>query len=140
MLVKIDFKSMRRPCAGELGDSVVKDSWKVTRAAVRRMFGRDRESTDGNVPMLSAPQLERVRQLAFAKSRELKLSETRASLLADAIVGRVGKTIVLALPLGLGKANHIANALYAKAAADRSIRLTIFTALTLEPPRAHQEL
>jgi acyl-CoA hydrolase len=60
--------------------------------------------------------------------------------LADAIVERVGKTIVLALPLGLGKANHIANALYAKAVADRSIRLTIFTALTLEPPRARQEL
>jgi len=60
--------------------------------------------------------------------------------LADAIVERVGKTIVLALPLGLGKANHIANALYAKAAADPSIRLTIFTALTLEPPRAKSEI
>ena len=44
----------------------------------------------------------------------------------------VGKSIVLALPLGLGKANHIANAIYARAAADRSIQLTIFTALTLE--------
>jgi acyl-CoA hydrolase len=63
-----------------------------------------------------------------------------AGRLADAIVERVGKTIALALPLGLGKANHIANALYAKALADRSIRLTIFTALTLEPPRARQEL
>jgi acyl-CoA hydrolase len=63
-----------------------------------------------------------------------------AGRLADAIIERVGKTIVLALPLGLGKANHIANALYAKAAADRSIKLTIFTALTLEPPHAHQEL
>ena len=63
-----------------------------------------------------------------------------AGRLADAIVERVGKTVVLALPLGLGKANHIANALYAKAVADRSIKLTIFTALTLEPPRAHQEL
>src|SRR5215469_60844 len=60
--------------------------------------------------------------------------------LADAIIERVGKTIVLALPLGLGKANHIANALYAKAVADPSLRLTIFTALTLEVPRARQEL
>jgi acyl-CoA hydrolase len=60
--------------------------------------------------------------------------------LADVIVEKVGKTIVLALPLGLGKANHIANALYAKAVADRSIRLTIFTALTLEAPRAKSAL
>ncbi|MBN8936749.1 MAG: acetyl-CoA hydrolase [Rhizobiales bacterium] len=63
-----------------------------------------------------------------------------AERLADAIVERVGKTIVLALPLGLGKANHIANALYAKAVADRSIRLTIFTGLTLEAPRAKGDL
>jgi acyl-CoA hydrolase len=60
--------------------------------------------------------------------------------LADAIVEKVGKTIVLALPLGLGKANHIANALYDKAAADPSIKLTIFTALTLEAPHAKNEL
>jgi acyl-CoA hydrolase len=60
--------------------------------------------------------------------------------LADAIIDKVGKTIVLALPLGLGKANHIVNALYAKAVADRSINLTIFTALTLEAPRAKSEL
>src|ERR1700760_520309 len=63
-----------------------------------------------------------------------------AARLADTIVEKVGKHIVLALPLGLGKANHIANALYAKAAADRSIKLTIFTALTLEAPRAKSEL
>ena len=73
--------------AGELGDSMVKDSWKATRVAVRRVFGRDRECAIGDVPMLSAPQLERVRRLAFAKARELNLSETRASLLADAIIG-----------------------------------------------------
>ncbi len=60
--------------------------------------------------------------------------------LADAIVEKVGKTIILALPLGLGKANHIANALYAKAAVDRSIALRIFTALTLEPPRPKSDL
>lgn len=60
--------------------------------------------------------------------------------LADSVVERVGKTIVLALPLGLGKANHIANALYAKAVSDRSLRLTIFTGLTLEPPTPKSEL
>ena len=63
-----------------------------------------------------------------------------AARLADAIIERVGKTIVLAMPLGLGKANHIANALYDRAAADPSLNLTIFTALTLEPPRAKNEL
>jgi acyl-CoA hydrolase len=60
--------------------------------------------------------------------------------LADAIVARVGKSIVLALPLGLGKANHVANALYARAVADPSIRLRIFTALTLEKPHAKSGL
>jgi acyl-CoA hydrolase len=63
-----------------------------------------------------------------------------ADRLAEAIVARVGKKIVLALPLGLGKANHIANALFARAAADRSIELRIFTALTLEKPRAKSAL
>ena len=59
---------------------------------------------------------------------------------ADAIIERVGKKIVLALPLGLGKANHIANAMFARAAADQSIHLRIFTALTLEEPRAKSGL
>ena len=54
---------------------------------------------------------------------------------AEAIIARVGKDIVLGLPLGLGKANHVANALFARAAADASIELHIFTALTLEKPR-----
>jgi acyl-CoA hydrolase len=63
-----------------------------------------------------------------------------AARLADSIVERVGRAIVLALPLGLGKANHIANALYAKAAADRTIKLTIFTGLTLVAPHPKNEL
>lgn len=65
---------------------------------------------------------------------------TDPEALAEAIIRKVGKKIVLALPLGLGKANHIANALYAHAVADPSISLNIFTALTLEPPRAGSEL
>ena len=47
---------------------------------------------------------------------------------------------MLALPLALGKANHIANAFYTRAKADPSIDLTIFTALTLERPSAPNAL
>jgi acyl-CoA hydrolase len=65
---------------------------------------------------------------------------TDADQLADEIIREVGKTIVLGLPLGLGKANHVANALYRRAAADPSISLTIFTALTLEKPRYASDL
>jgi acyl-CoA hydrolase len=63
-----------------------------------------------------------------------------ANRLAEALVERVGKDIGLALPLGLGKANHVANALFARAAADASMQLRIFTALTLELPRPRSEL
>jgi Acetyl-CoA hydrolase/transferase C-terminal domain len=55
--------------------------------------------------------------------------------LAEDIIRDVGTNLVVGLPLGLGKANHIVNALYARAAADRSINLTLFSALTLEKPR-----
>lgn len=63
-----------------------------------------------------------------------------ADAVVDAIIARVGTTIVLALPLGLGKANRIANALYARAQADPSLSLTIFTALTLEVPRPGSDM
>ncbi len=63
-----------------------------------------------------------------------------AERLADAVLARVGKAIVLAMPLGLGKANHLANVLFARAAADLTMRLRIFTALTLEKPHASSEL
>jgi hypothetical protein len=60
---------------------------------------------------------------------------TDPDAIADDIIRDVGKKLVVGLPLGLGKANHIANALYARAAADPSIELTFFTALTLEKPK-----
>src|SRR5205807_5724767 len=63
-----------------------------------------------------------------------------SNAVADAIIATVGKRIVLGLPLGLGKANHIVNALFARAVADPSIKLTIFTALTLEKPRPKTDL
>ncbi len=55
--------------------------------------------------------------------------------IAEDIIRDVGTTLVVGLPLGLGKANHIVNALYARAIADRSVNLTFFSALTLEKPR-----
>lgn len=55
--------------------------------------------------------------------------------IAEDIIRDVGTNLVVGLPLGLGKANHVINALYARAASDRSIKLTFFSALTLEKPR-----
>ena len=60
--------------------------------------------------------------------------------LAAALLGALGPRVVMALPLGLGKANHIANEIFAAAAADAAIDLKIFTALTLEKPRYANEL
>ena len=64
----------------------------------------------------------------------------RADAVAGRIVERLDGKIVLGLPLGLGKANHVANALYKLARTDRGIELHISTALTLEPPRGSSEL
>lgn len=60
--------------------------------------------------------------------------------LAELIIESVGKKVVLALPLGLGKANHIANALLKRARNDPSISLEIYTALSLEKPVPKTEL
>jgi acetyl-CoA hydrolase/transferase-like protein len=60
---------------------------------------------------------------------------TDPEAIAEDIIRDVGTNLVVGLPLGLGKANHVINALYARAAADRSIKLTFFSALTLEKPR-----
>jgi hypothetical protein len=60
---------------------------------------------------------------------------TDPEAIAEDIIRDVGTDLVVGLPLGLGKANHIINALYARAAADRTINLTFFSALTLEKPK-----
>ena len=68
----------------------------------------------------------------------LKFKDVHA--LAGSIIDRVGKQVVLGLPLGLGKANLVANALYSRAVEDTSISLKIVTALTLEKPRGTNDL
>ncbi|MBX9710010.1 MAG: acetyl-CoA hydrolase [Xanthobacteraceae bacterium] len=63
-----------------------------------------------------------------------------AEAVVDDIIRECGKRLVVGLPLGLGKANHIINALVARAVADASVSLTLFTALTLEKPTPSADL
>lgn len=65
---------------------------------------------------------------------------SKAAELADQLISRLDGKIVMGLPLGLGKANLIVNAVYARAAKDPSIDLTILSALTLEVPRGSSVL
>ncbi len=67
------------------------------------------------------------------KSMSRFFSQTQACV--DTIIERVGKKIVLGLPLGAGKPNHFVNAIYDRAKQDPEINLTILTALTLEKPK-----
>lgn len=56
------------------------------------------------------------------------------------VIERIGKEIVLGIPLGLGKPNYFVNALYRRAKQDSAIRLTIMTALTLEKPKGSNDI
>ncbi len=58
----------------------------------------------------------------------------------DWIIERVGRCIVLATPLGLGKPNVLLNALYERAKNDETISLTIYTALSLARPKPASDL
>src|SRR5215469_3166921 len=58
----------------------------------------------------------------------------------DAVLRRVGQHIVLALPLGIGKPNPLANEFYRRALRDPALHLTIVTALSLLKPVARAPL
>ncbi len=58
----------------------------------------------------------------------------------DAAIRRVGRRIVLALPLGIGKPVAIANEFWRRALREPDLDLTIITALTLARPAARSEL
>ncbi|QOC21903.1 acetyl-CoA hydrolase [Wenzhouxiangella sp. AB-CW3] len=53
----------------------------------------------------------------------------------DKAIERVGKRLVVGLPLGLGKPNRLVNAFYQRACSDPSIQLDIVTALSLDVPQ-----
>jgi len=58
----------------------------------------------------------------------------------ESTLSRVGPHIVLALPLGIGKPNPLANEFYRRARRDPAIKLKIITALSLRAPQWHGEL
>src|SRR3954462_13767807 len=53
---------------------------------------------------------------------------------------RVGKRVCLALPLGIGKPNLIANEFFRRARGDATLDLTIVTALSLRKPAGGSDL
>ena len=59
-----------------------------------------------------------------------------AEEIAEALIARCGPEIRLALPLGLGKPVTLLDALTRAVARRPEVRLSILTALTLEPPEA----
>ncbi len=58
----------------------------------------------------------------------------------DEIIKRVGKDLIVAAPFGIGKPNHLLNALYQRIKKDKSIHLKLITALNLNPPSWKNEL
>lgn len=58
----------------------------------------------------------------------------------EATLSRVGKNVVLGLPVAIGKPNVLVNAFVARALADQSLKLTIITALSLRAPRGRSDL
>ena len=58
----------------------------------------------------------------------------------DRILAEATDHLAIAAPLGLGKPNHLLNAIYRRFKSDASRRLTIYTALSLDPPAPGSDL
>ena len=68
-------------------------------------------------------------------SQARPLVTSRLSDCIEFVHQRLGNHWVLGAPLGLGKPNHLVNAFYQYAKDNPSVRLDIFTALSLNPPK-----
>lgn len=58
----------------------------------------------------------------------------------DDLIARTGPQITLGIPLGIGKPNPWVNALYNRVKDSQFLSLKIFTALSLEKPKAHSDM
>ena len=65
---------------------------------------------------------------------------TDAEQVVDTLIEKLRKTLIVALPLGLGKPVLLVNTLYARAKRDSSLKLTFLTALSLARPPASDDL
>ncbi len=63
-----------------------------------------------------------------------------ADACVEAVLSQVGRNIVLAMPIAIGKPNHFVNALFRRALRDKSISLKIFTALSFVKPILKNDL
>jgi acyl-CoA hydrolase len=73
-------------------------------------------------------------------NKKVPLKMNRIAEAADWCWQQASPQLSLATPLGLGKPNQLLNAIYAKAKADSSLRLKIYTALSLNPPHPREDL
>ncbi len=64
------------------------------------------------------------------------MTDRNLEQVVERVLSRVGKHLVMGLPLGLGKPNRLVNAFYERARLDRDIRLDIVTALSLDVPQS----
>jgi len=65
---------------------------------------------------------------------------TTVAACLDRLVGFAGVDLRVAAPLGLGKPNVLLNAMYERVAADPSLRMELYTALSLAVPKAKSDL
>lgn len=68
------------------------------------------------------------------------LTLTDADACVEALIQKVGKDISLGLPLGLGKPVRLVNALYRRACQDKTLKLHIFTAISMLAPSGSSSL
>jgi hypothetical protein len=82
---------------------------------------------------LLGPLVFRAQPRLFPEARMTDIHDNPEALV-DLALERVGRDLRVGAPLGLGKPVQLLNAFYRRAAADPTISLQIFTALSLEVP------
>ncbi|GAA3572539.1 acetyl-CoA hydrolase/transferase C-terminal domain-containing protein [Marinobacter xestospongiae] len=78
--------------------------------------------------------------MAEGQQKRAPLVSADTEACVDAVIERVGRDIVLGLPLGLGKPVLFANALYRRAQQDSTLNLHIVTAISMLAPRGASSL